>query len=580
EQPEPIVRLRPGLPQELTDLVDRCLTKRADDRPPGLGGVAEALRRLLDTADAPPFTAAATPIDSTAPSTDSAAQLTPPASVSGPAARSPAPAWAGGGGAKVAFPESPTPDGPAPGAPVEALPTLATPPAVAPRRVWLVGLSAVAALSAALWGFGILTSGPLPDTARQQEADSEEAREPTAYDHFLAARTLLDRYDLEGQVDQAIEVLGLALARDREHAAAHALLAEAYCRKFVIEGSDPMWLDHALGHARRGVQLGSFLAVTHRALARVHLLRGNPSEAASALDRAELLEPLHPAASILRGVTAEELGRPEDGERALRRAVELGPEDREAHDSLGSLLFRLGRFAEAEQSFRKSVELAPDSYIGHRNLAGALQMQGRYTEAASALQRSLEIRPTASSYSNLGTLHFYAGLYADAVHAYEQAIELGASHYLIWGNLGDAHRFVPGQREEAATAYRRAVQLARERLRRAEAEGGSSAAASEEATLRSRVALFLVKAGEKQQALDELELLSFDDAGPALLLRALTVRELAGERDAALGLLERLVDAGYPTEALGEDPELVGLRRDSRYHRILARASELRLDPG
>lgn len=200
--------------------------------------------------------------------------------------------------------------------------------------------------------------------------------------------------------------------------------------------------------------------------------------------------------------------------------------------------------------------MATDYAIGHSSLAAALHMSGRYGEAAEQLQKALQIRPDAPTYSNLGTLYFFQGLYPQALEAFERAIELGANDYLNWANLGDALRWTE-RPERAAEAYRRAIQLARREL----------AAAPEDATLASRLALFLAKTGDVREALELLSGLpagAFDD--PTVAFRRLVVLELAGERDEALEALDRALAAGQPLDEIRREPELSDLRRDPRYH--------------
>ena len=45
---------------------------------------------------------------------------------------------------------------------------------------------------------------------------------------------------------------------------------------------------------------------------------------------------------------------------------------------------------------------------------------------------------------------------------FEEATKLDAQNYEIWGNLGDAYYWAPGRREQAAEAYRKALQFGEE----------------------------------------------------------------------------------------------------------------------
>ena len=124
----------------------------------------------------------------------------------------------------------------------------------------------------------------------------------------------------------------------------------------------------------------------------------------------------------------------------------------------------VARYDEALALWEEALKITPDNVIVLRNLGGAYFSVGRYDQAASILQRALEVRPVAAIYTNLGTLRFYQGRYADAVAAFEKSVELGAGNHLYWGNLGDGYRWAPGRRNEAPAAFRRAIALIEERI--------------------------------------------------------------------------------------------------------------------
>jgi hypothetical protein len=53
------------------------------------------------------------------------------------------------------------------------------------------------------------------------------------------------------------------------------------------------------------------------------------------------------------------------------------------------------------------------------------------------------------------------------------------------------------------------------------------------------------------------------------LYRLTVVYEVAGDRPRALAALERALKAGYPAKELANEPELIGLRADAHYHRLI-----------
>jgi eukaryotic-like serine/threonine-protein kinase len=195
-----------------------------------------------------------------------------------------------------------------------------------------------------------------------------------------------------------------------------------------------------------------------------------------------------------------------------------------------------------------------------RNLGGAYFSVGQYDQAASTLQRALEVRPVAAIYTNLGTLRFYQGRYADAVAAFEKAVELGAGNHLYWGNLGDGYRWASGRRNDAPAPYRRAIALIEQQI----------ATAGSDTNLESQRAMYLVKLGQREEALKIIEGVTRQSNLTAQIsFRAAMVCELAGSRDRALAWVERAVKAGYPVRDLTNEPEFTALRADARYQRLI-----------
>jgi serine/threonine-protein kinase len=80
------------------------------------------------------------------------------------------------------------------------------------------------------------------------------------------------------------------------------------------------------------------------------------------------------------------------------------------------------------------------------------------------LRRTLEIRPDATAYSDLGAITFFTGRYAESVRTFEKATQLEPQVYWMWGNLADAYRWTPGEKDRARATYARAIGLAEREL--------------------------------------------------------------------------------------------------------------------
>jgi serine/threonine-protein kinase len=385
----------------------------------------------------------------------------------------------------------------------------------------------------------------------------------SAFEWVKQGRVYLQRYDQPGNIDSALAAFQNAIRQDRNYAPAHAALAEAYFRKDAAT-PDPQWKRLAGDSARNGVRLNPDLAVTHLALGMVLLRTGKADEAQAELLRAQELDPLNGSVCIWLGEYYVEKRDLMQAEEFYIKARELAPEDWNTHQYLGRFLFKNSRYQEAAEAWEQAKKLAPDNILVLRSLAGAYHALDRDDEVWALLQRALEISSSATTYSNMGTFRFDAGQYTDAAEAFEHAVELNPTDYLYWGNLGDAHRWIPGHEDKAKEAYLRAIQLAQEKL----------ASQKDDPDVRSRLAMYFAKSGDKEQTLEqisELEKIPARTAGT--YFKSLIAYEIVRERDKAIRDLNVALRLGYPLKEISNEPELASLRMDRRYHTAVARVS-------
>lgn len=390
--------------------------------------------------------------------------------------------------------------------------------------------------------------------------------EPTPHALYQQGLDYLDRFDRKGNLDLAIESFQKVLAQDETHAAAHAGLAKAYWLKHQGDSKDPMWLDRALPMAERAVALDPYLASAQVSLGLALNSAGRSEEALRHVERALVLDPANGDAQYAAGRIYESQRKWPEAEAAYKKAVEV-----EAHrvylDDLGALYLSMGRTDEAIAAFRRSIELTPDGFRGYRNLGVAYYMKGNLAEAASQFQKALAIQPEASLYANLGTVQFALGFYQESADAYERALEMpaGSNDHVIWGNLGDACRWTPHKKERSREAYLRAAQLVQEQLRSTPGDPG----------LRGRLALYLAKPGDCTRAsaeLSDLEKVNGKDARS--WFRMAVAYEVCTQREKALAALGQALRAGLPLDEVKNDPELLALRADPRYHRLIVGLSQ------
>lgn len=382
------------------------------------------------------------------------------------------------------------------------------------------------------------------------------AEEDVAGDRYLEALGHLRRYENEASVDAAIRIL----EELGGSAPVQAALARAYLAKRTLT-ADRVWAERALEAGRRAAELAPDLGPVRETRGRLELLLGRPAEAAAEFRQALALQPNAVEAHLGLASALERQGLAAEAEAAYRRAIQIQPGWWATHSHLGVFQLLRGELAAAIESFRAAVRLSPDNTRALANLGAALQQAGRHEEAIAEYERSIAIRPTASALSNLGTCLFSLGRYGEAVPAYERALALQPERGVLWLNLGDALRWADPDGREAASAYRRAIELL----------AADVAVTPRDADARTGLALALAHSGEHARARSEADAaLAADPEGAYTLYQVALVRLAAGEDEAGWELLARAAANGYPVSEMARDPELARLKSDPRFGRMRA----------
>jgi eukaryotic-like serine/threonine-protein kinase len=422
---------------------------------------------------------------------------------------------------------------------------------------------AVAAAAVLLVGVLAWTRGAsFVDWVRRPPASTTSTADPASPQELYGrAVESLRLYYREGNIDRAIDDLHRALALKSPYPIVEARLSLAYWRKNGVS-ADPEWQKRALVHAERAIAGNDQLAVAHIAHGAALMLAGKLDDATAAFQRAEVLEPRNWELLSRLGALAVERKDTTAAEQYLRRAAEAAPSEWEPHARLGNFLYQQTRYREAIDSYDKMRQLVPDHTRAYSNLAAAYHQVGRTEDAAEVLQRALEIAPDGPTFSNLGTYLYFQGKYQEAERAFDQAIKLNANAYQRWGNLGDAVRMTAPGTAKMHESYKRAIQLARGELTKKPGDPN----------IRSSLALYLVRDGQKSEALAEIDsLLSQPRLPPSVLFKAALVVELVGGRQRSLRLLGQALESGYQLREIGSEPDFVELRKDPAYHRLALR---------
>jgi len=394
---------------------------------------------------------------------------------------------------------------------------------------------------------------------RTKPAESTVLQELPPNDNAFAlyqrAQQYLKMWDLSGNPEKAIDLLQRAIQLDPQSAISYAGLAEAYHFKNQ-ESSDPQWTKLAADNASRAVAMDSDLAEGHIAVGMVKLEAGDLPTAEKEFQRAIQLDPKNAVPHRYLGTAYSKEGKKGEASAEFQRALALDPKDWRTYMEIGLDAYNSGRYKDAAANWERVIQIQPDDVRALVNLGAVYHALGRDDDASSALQRALEIKPNGDVYNNLGTIRYYQGKYDLAAAAFEKTVALNANDYNSWASLGDAYRQLHNQ-SKADQAYQQAIQLIKDEIGKH----------PEQADLRVELALYLAKSGDKSAALQDLQSMTLNTVkDPTTLFEGAIAYEVAGQRDKALETLTRAVKAGQNLDDIKNEPELVSLRADPRYH--------------
>jgi serine/threonine protein kinase/Tfp pilus assembly protein PilF len=397
--------------------------------------------------------------------------------------------------------------------------------------------------------------------AERQEIETHGTELAGAYDFYLQGLGYLQNYDKFENIENAVKVFNTALELDPAYADAYAGRGYAYWRMYETaeNGKDPRWIENSRQDCERSLALNQRLASAHICLGTVYNGTGRYQDAVPQFESAIATERTNDDA--YRGLASayEHLGKLPDAEKTYRRAIELRPRYWAGYSWLGAFYYYHARYEDAASMFSQVVALAPDSTRGYYDLGATYNSEGRYADGIRELQRSISIRPTAAAFSNLGNAYFYLRNYDDAANAYESAVKLNQTNYVLWLNLADGYYWAADKREQAMQAYRQAISLATKRLD----------VNSRDAYTLGVLAYCHAMLGERAPAINYLRrALKLAPQDSRTRLKAALVYNQFGDAAQTLSWLKQAVASGVSTATLRDTPNFDSLRSDPRFQEL------------
>ncbi len=369
------------------------------------------------------------------------------------------------------------------------------------------------------------------------------------------------RYELP----QSLEATQRLVERFPREPEAHLLRAVALWIDLVAAGPD----------SARSQAMASELVVLHRLdrrnpwneVGRAVLLPRGP-QAMRLLDQVLARNDLTPAArGAVLAMRSDAFAAASDTARALadaEQAVRLDPASDLSLSTLARHLAEAGRYEEAAARVRQALALNPTVVNYWLQLGNCMLKQGRWEDYVTDLERAAALSPSADAILSAQSNGLSCvGRYREAADCARRAARLEPGRWEYGFQLGLSLMRL-GQWQEASALLERGCR-----------EGHRAVCPLRAAAL----AVTLLRAGDEARAQEQArraEAMTASGAAPAVPesksgdYALACYHALRGDRDEAIRLLERLPARGWVEPALDRDPNLISLRRDPRFRRVVA----------
>jgi eukaryotic-like serine/threonine-protein kinase len=371
---------------------------------------------------------------------------------------------------------------------------------------------------------------------------------PAAYEGYLKALGYMQRYDKEGNLDQAIAALNQAVKTDPRFALGYAQLGEAYRLKYQVD-KNPNWLQEAEANCRKAIELDKSLTSAYVTLGKVHNVTGKGDLALAEFQQALSINPRDAAAVGGLAPAYENAGNLPQAEAAFRRAAALQPNDWGTFNDLATFLEHHGKFADAIEQFKHALQITPDNAQVMSNLASAYIDSGdpkALPLAEQALLRSIALNPTYPAYVNLGVVYQDLGRYQDSIDATQKALALNQQNYLTWLSLVTDYEWLD-KTKEAADARSHEIGLLEQAVK----------SQPQDVTANALLADAYSGQQEKAKAMARIETsLALAPNDPQTLASVADSYANLNERAQAIRYIGLALKNGLPAAQLRSDPEL------------------------
>jgi serine/threonine protein kinase/Tfp pilus assembly protein PilF len=287
-----------------------------------------------------------------------------------------------------------------------------------------------------------------------------------AYDYHLKGREYFLRRAKEDN-ELALELYHKALELDPNYALAYAGIAAAYSERVARFGFAQAWLDSAIAVAEKALSIDSDLAEAHTALGNAYRPKGWLRKALESYHRAVEINPNYDGAVNGIGAVHSNLGETAKALQWYKKSVLLNPTDAAAPANIATTCVEVGDYARAERWYRRALEIQPDLSFAEFNLSYVYMLQGKNRQALEQIEQALSKYPdNIDGLYVAGDVALFPGHDAQAKAYFERLKELAPESYFgRYANIRLGYLlWKAGEKEEARSRFGKSLALLEKEL--------------------------------------------------------------------------------------------------------------------
>ncbi|HJX83582.1 MAG TPA: tetratricopeptide repeat protein [Candidatus Angelobacter sp.] len=391
---------------------------------------------------------------------------------------------------------------------------------------------------------------------------------PAAYDFYSKGRNFLQADRGPDQSDKAIEAFDQALKADPLYTLAYGLRGEAYMKKYKATGQDT-WKVRAQTDCDRAVDMDPTRPAGRICQGMVDNGTGEYKQAVKDFSSALAIDPLSSRAYKGRAWAYQRWDKIAEAEKDYLKVIELDPANSHSYITLAQFYFNNSRFDNAAQQYKRAITIDPDNSALHSSLGAAYEETGRSGQAVAEFQEAIRLEPTVAAYVNLGVHLLNARRFPEAIESFQRATAKDPQDYRGYGGLARAYFWATGQRPLALKTYRKAIELAEQKL----------IVNPDDPDVNLMLAVYRAMLGEENEALYRLDLARQSQPDePEVAFWAAVVNLQLGDQARALARLRQARSMNYSSAEIMGAPELDSLHADPEFRQIMAGGNSLALN--